>query len=221
MLEVEGRATVALNMVSSLDGRAIVDGKSSSLGGDIDSAVFHRLRELCEALIVGDGTVNAENYQDLIQDKKTEEARLSKNLTREPLLALISQNLEINWQAPLFTKGEGEIIIYSPTAGEIPKTNTPTSLSVLPEPFRLAQVVEDLYNRGVKKILCEGGPMLHGQMQKENLLDEVFLTLAFKAVGGDPLTILRGDFSGERAFKPYAAYIDDSEMSLRLRREGL
>src|SRR5690606_756735 len=50
------------NFVSSIDGAFAVDGVSKGLGTDADHRVFHVLRELAEVILVGAGTVRAENY---------------------------------------------------------------------------------------------------------------------------------------------------------------
>ena len=50
------------NMIASLDGGATDDGKSGSLGGSGDRAMFLQLRQLADVILVGAGTVRTENY---------------------------------------------------------------------------------------------------------------------------------------------------------------
>jgi riboflavin biosynthesis pyrimidine reductase len=49
------------NMIASLDGGATADGKSGGLGGPGDRAVFALMRQLADVILVGAGTVRAEN----------------------------------------------------------------------------------------------------------------------------------------------------------------
>src|SRR6266702_4430564 len=51
-----------VNFISSIDGAATVDGSSGALGGPADHAVFPLLRDLADVILVGAGTVRAENY---------------------------------------------------------------------------------------------------------------------------------------------------------------
>jgi riboflavin biosynthesis pyrimidine reductase len=51
----------------------------------------------------------------------------------------------------------------------------------------------DLAHRGARRILCEGGPTLNRALLEAHLVDEIFLTIAPKIIGGDdPLTIVNG-----------------------------
>jgi riboflavin biosynthesis pyrimidine reductase len=53
--------------------------------------------------------------------------------------------------------------------------------------------IEDLRGRAVRRILCEGGPTLNRALLEAELVDEIFLTIAPKILGGeDPLTIVKG-----------------------------
>jgi riboflavin biosynthesis pyrimidine reductase len=44
--------------------------------------------------------------------------------------------------------------------------------------------------RGIRSLLCEGGPTLHGELQARGLVDELFLTIAPKLAGREERSIL-------------------------------
>jgi riboflavin biosynthesis pyrimidine reductase len=46
--------------------------------------------------------------------------------------------------------------------------------------------------RGIRSVLCEGGPTLHGRLREGGLADELFLTIAPKLAGGEGPRILEG-----------------------------
>lgn len=50
----------------------------------------------------------------------------------------------------------------------------------------LKKLSNDLYKKGYKNVLVEGGPTLLGSFLKENLIDEIFLTIAPKIYGSKP-----------------------------------
>ena len=68
------------NFVSSVDGAATVDGLSGGLGGDADRRVFDILRELCDVVIVGAGTVRGEGYGLMVLPLPSADRRVSRGL---------------------------------------------------------------------------------------------------------------------------------------------
>ena len=67
-----------VNFVSSVDGAATVDGVSGGLGGDADHRVFALLRELCDVVIVGAGTVRAESYGPMRIEQPSADRRIAR-----------------------------------------------------------------------------------------------------------------------------------------------
>jgi riboflavin biosynthesis pyrimidine reductase len=63
----------------------------------------------------------------------------------------------------------------------------------------LTALLRSLHEEGVRALLCEGGPTLHGALQAAGLVDELFLTIAPKLVGGDAPRIIEGDVLPETA----------------------
>jgi len=56
----------------------------------------------------------------------------------------------------------------------------------------LPELLRSLRGEGVRALLCEGGPTLHGALQAAGLVDELFLTIAPKLSGGGSPAILEG-----------------------------
>lgn len=56
----------------------------------------------------------------------------------------------------------------------------------------LAELLASLRGEGVRAVICEGGPTLHGSLQALGLVDELFLTIAPKLSGGQAPRILEG-----------------------------
>ncbi len=74
----QARPRVMLNMVSTVDGRATLDGRSGALSGSADRALFHGLRSAVDAVLVGAGTVRAERYGRIIPDAARSELRRAR-----------------------------------------------------------------------------------------------------------------------------------------------
>ncbi|HEX5375063.1 MAG TPA: dihydrofolate reductase family protein [Solirubrobacterales bacterium] len=56
----------------------------------------------------------------------------------------------------------------------------------------LSGLLRSLREEGVRAVICEGGPTLHGSLQAAGLVDELFLTIAPKLTGGGAPHILEG-----------------------------
>ena len=56
----------------------------------------------------------------------------------------------------------------------------------------LGDLLRSLHEEGVRAVMCEGGPTLHGSLQAAGLVDELFLTVAPKLAGGGAPRILEG-----------------------------
>lgn len=57
----------------------------------------------------------------------------------------------------------------------------------------LTVLLRSLREEGIRALLCEGGPTLHGALQALGLVDELFLTIAPKLAGGVAPRIVEGD----------------------------
>jgi riboflavin biosynthesis pyrimidine reductase len=164
----EGRPHVAAVMVASLDGRAAVAGSSRPLGGEYDLRLLLALRAGADALLVGPGTVRAEGYGPL------------------PCPAvLVSRSFDLPWEAGLFAAPGLPVLVYTgPRAGEPPEVEAAVEVMRMDDPS-LAAVLADLHARGVRRLLCEGGPRLNRALLADGLLDELFLTLSPLVTGDD------------------------------------
>src|SRR5206468_3659985 len=97
------RPHVYVNMVSSVDGRAQVDGRAAGLGSPVDQALMLRLRALADCVLNGAGTVNAEQvYRPLAPELIAK--RRARGQAEEPLWAVITGSGEIRPDSTLFAK---------------------------------------------------------------------------------------------------------------------
>ena len=75
-----------------------------------------------------------------------------------------------------------------------------------------------LEEEGIRALLSEGGPRLHAQMQAADLVDDLFLTIAPKLVGGDAPRIIEGDLPGIDPLELSWLLEDDGELFARYSR---
>ncbi len=193
-------AGVALNFISSLDGRVALDGRSAALGGPADRALFHALRARADAVLVGAGTVRDERYGPLVKSAAVREARLGEGLEERPLALIATSSLDLDPALPLLADPASHVVILTGARGELPPCEARVDYVRGPRlAVVLARARED-YGLGV--VLCEGGPSLAGALGAAGLIDELFLSLSPMIVGDrtGAATMLRGE--GPRAPLP-------------------
>ncbi len=193
------------NFVMSLDGRASFRGRSGGLGDDGDKALFRALRGAADAILVGTGTLRAERYGRMIRDPQVREHRRAQGLSAEPLACILSRSGRLPLAIPLFAESEAKVIVFSSRDIDLAGVNAQVELVCLPEAeLSFAAALAHLRSQhDIRALLCEGGPTVLGALLREHLVDELFLTVAPKLVGGgDAPTITSGpelpDLAGAR-----------------------
>jgi len=187
------RPYLILNFATTLDGRAAIAGRSGPIGSATDTEMLQRLRTRVDAVMIGAGTMRAERYGRMVSDQQLRAYRERTGLAHDPLGVIVSNRLELPWDAPLFTDGGGRVVIFTASDQDPPQTATPVTLVRHPEGVELDRALEWLLKeRGIRSVLCEGGPTLHGRLREGGLADELFLTIAPKIAGGEGPRVLEG-----------------------------
>jgi riboflavin-specific deaminase-like protein len=190
----EERPFVAINFVTTLDGRAAIEGRSGKIGSDADTEMLQRLRTRFDAVMIGAGTMRAERYGRIVSNPQWRAHRERIGLPHDPLAVIVSGRLDLPWDAPIFTSGGGRIVVFTASEAEPPQTETPLRVIRHDDWVDIAGALRYLRReRGIRALLCEGGPGLHGELEAAGLVDELFLTIAPKLSGGRAPHILEGE----------------------------
>lgn len=191
------RPWLRANMVASADGAATVGGRSGGLSGAADRQVFGLLRALADVVLVGAGTVRAENYRPAQASPDHVAQRARRGMPPAPIIAVVSQRLDLDPEAPLFAKAEPPTIVVTSASAppdQIAALGDVADLLVVGEhEVDLGHTVDALVNRGLTRILCEGGPTLLRHVAAAERLDELCLTVSPQLLGGHAPRILDGD----------------------------
>jgi riboflavin-specific deaminase-like protein len=178
-----GRPWIGCNFIATADGRASWDGKSGGLGGPADKEIFARLRNSVDAILAGNQTVRVERYGRLVDRPERREDRVRQGLAADPVAILISRSGDLPLEAPLFSDPAQEIVVYGPPATPDPPGEAPCTV-VRMEEVTPAAVAADLGARGIRSVMCEGGPTLFSGMLHAGVVDELFLTISPGLAGG-------------------------------------
>ena len=172
-------AIVVGQLGQSLDGRvATVTGESLYINGRCALTHLHRLRAAVDALIVGTGTVALDNPRMTV--------RLVEGET--PLRVIIDPNGRVPGDSQCFHDGNGPVIVIR-ASGQPPVTVLPESVETLflesddEGTISPRQVIDLLTERGLKKVLIEGGPRTLSLAVEDGVVDHLHVMVAPMLLG--------------------------------------
>ncbi len=223
--ERAGRAWVRAMMVGTLDGAAAgADGLSGSISGCADGEVFSAVRRFADVVLVGGGTLTAEEYGPLGSSAQDARRRRDAGQAEAPVLAVVSGSLTLPLDEDGFTASTVRPLVFTTADPD------PDRLAALRERCEVVQadgevvdvawVIDRLVERGLWRVVCEGGPSLLRDVAQAGRLDEVDLTLSPTAAGTG--TTPRTDvLSAAPSFAlQHVLSADDFLMTRYLRAEG-
>lgn len=210
-----GRPYVFINVISSVDGNAAMEGKASAIGTAHDRRVMRTLRSKADAVMIGAGTLRAEKLSLGLDAEDADPSPLAVILTTTGDVPLDSNLLRYKDQKILVLLADSATDSASfGRHAEVLRIRTGSSGRV-----DLASAIEILKTeRAVNRLLVEGGPTLNHAMISEALADELFVTLAPKLLGtGDPdaPTVISGPLDEPQDLHLLSAYLMYDELFLR------
>jgi riboflavin biosynthesis pyrimidine reductase len=193
------RCWVRGNMIASVDGGATVAGTSGGLGGPGDRALFGRMREAADVILVGAATVRTENYSGVQLTAAARQTRRARGQSEVPPIAVLTRSGDLDRDAKLFHRTEAPPLILTTTRAAARARERFAGLAEIvdasgPEPGTVdpATALDALARRGLLRVLAEGGPAVLGLFTAADLLDELCVTVAPVLVGGEAPRIVTG-----------------------------
>ena len=191
-----GTPHLRVNMVSSIDGAAAIDGRVGTLSGPADGVLLHELRTLCDVLLVGAGTIRAEGYGPLRLHHEQQQRRTEAGMLPVPRLAVVTSTLELDLSAPVFTQATARPLLFVTEAASASRRAEAASVADVVVAGRadvdMSSVVSELARMGLPRILSEGGPHVLASMYAGDLVDELCLAVAPMVTAGGGLRITAG-----------------------------
>lgn len=205
---------VYANMVSSVDGRAVVDGRSAGLGSAVDHALMLRLRAHADCILNGATTARSEQVLRQLPRKLIEQRR-ARGQTDAPIYAIATASGDVD------PPDAARVVIF--VADRTPRdawTRLEARAEVVvagddrPDPAYVVQHLREHY--GCRHVLIEGGPTFNRSALEAGAVDELFLTLAPKLVAGPGKGIVDGA-PLQVALEIVSLYAHESELFARYR----
>lgn len=182
-----GRPYVVLKAAMTLDGRiATRTGDSKWVSGPASRELVHQWRNRFDAILVGAGTVKADNPRLT--------ARLAGEETRDPLRVILDGRLSTDPKAKVYRqRSKAPTIVVVPERTSAAKRrpfgtghNEVVGLPGKNGRVDLGALLDELGRRNVVSLMVEGGAEVHGQFLSGGFADELRLFLAPKLLGEGP-----------------------------------
>ncbi|MDP9101813.1 MAG: dihydrofolate reductase family protein [Actinomycetota bacterium] len=190
----EARTRLRAGFVMSTDGTVAVGGRSEPLSGPADKAAFHALRAVSDAVVVGAGTVRQEDYGPVRVRPSGASWRASHGLPPAPPLVVVSGRCDLSPAARCFGGDTRPFVVTcdaAPTSARQALAGVADVVVCGKEQVDLAGMVAALRDRGLRRLLCEGGPSLLTDLLELGLVDELCLTVAPLLAGAGPGLLTR------------------------------
>lgn len=168
-------------MVTSLDGAAAgPDGLSGSISSPADRLVFNAVRRFADSVLVGSGTLRAEKYTPMRAKPEDAAAREANGQLAAPVLTIVSGTLNLPWELPMWVESSVRPIVITQEGADSARlalARDHAEVLVLTEVTPPA-IVAALSNRGLRRIVCEGGPRLLNDFVRSGRIDELDITIS-------------------------------------------
>lgn len=192
----DGRPHIILKIAVSADGKTGLAGRRPArISGPVSMAEAHVLRATSDAIMVGSGTVLADNPKL--------DCRLPGMENRSPIRVVLDGSLRIPLDCHLVrTARERKLIVIAGENAPQDKENVLGQMGVevvrVPvtrDKFRkpvMEDAMVELGKRGITRLLIEGGPMLSASLLQSDLVDEAVVVLAPVTLGADAIDAIEG-----------------------------
>ncbi|MFN0282524.1 MAG: RibD family protein [Kineosporiaceae bacterium] len=191
------RPYVLLSCGVSLDG--CLDDTSAHRVLFSNEADFDRVDDIragSDAILVGAGTVRQDNPRLLVRSQCRRTDRVGRGLPSSPTKVTVTASGRLDPGAAFFTAGDAERLVYCAGAVVGPtraRLGTAATVVDAGDPVDLERVLTDLHDRGVGRLMVEGGQSVHSQLLGRGLADELHLVVAPFFVGEPGAPRLLGD----------------------------
>lgn len=194
------RPYTLLSCAASIDGYlGSATAKRLLLSNDADLDRVDAVRADCDAILVGATTVRTDNPRLLVRAQARQDERVARGSGPSPVKVTVTGRAELDPCAKFFATGDGEKLVYCASATVARARDRLGRVATVVDagrPVDMQWISEDLYARGVQRLMVEGGGSVHTQFLTADLADELHLVVAPFFVGdsGAPRFVRDGRF---------------------------
>ncbi|MEO7350426.1 MAG: dihydrofolate reductase family protein [Marmoricola sp.] len=156
------------------------------LSNEADRDRVDAVRADCDAILVGAATVRNDNPRLLVRTKARQDERVARGLQPSPMKVTVTRRAHLDACSNFFVTGDAEKLVYCASAtADLARDRLGSVATVVDggQPVDMERISEDLYDRGVQRLMVEGGGTVHTQFLTADLADELHLVVAPLFVG--------------------------------------
>ena len=180
------RPYTLLSCSVSMDGYIASAASRLLLSNEADFDRVDAVRASCDAILVGATTVRNDNPRLLVRSQALREERTARGLAPTPMKVTVTRRAELDARAEFFTTGEAEKLVYcarSRVDDARARLGPVATVVDAGHTVEMCTLTDDLAERGVERLMVEGGATVHTQFLTANLVDELQLVVAPVFVG--------------------------------------
>ena len=184
------RPFVFINAAMSADGKiSTVERVQTRISGRKDRDRVDALKAGSDAIMVGIGTLLADNPSLTVKSKKRQEDRKRAGRDENPMRIVVDSSARTPIDAEILNKGSGKrIIAVSKRAiiADVDRLSEKAEIIVCGrEEVDLKELLDLLWHRDVKRLMVEGGATLNWSLVSQGLVDEIYIYIGNIIIGGE------------------------------------
>jgi len=183
------RPHVIVNLAMSADGKLSTrERRQVKISGKEDFSRVDALKAGCDAIIVGIGTVTADDPSLTVKSKDLIASRRARGLEDHPVRVVVDCKARTPLDASIFRKGSGTMVIACCEDADPERCRALSGVAHVIAAGKgsvdLVAVLSQLYDMGIRRIMVEGGGTLIGSFFEGNLVDEYITFIGNMIIGG-------------------------------------
>ena len=201
------RPYVIVNVAMSADGKISThERRQVRISGEQDFIRVDHLKAGCDAVMVGIGTVLADDPSLTVKSEECRSFRRKQGRDDHPVRIIVDSSARISPEASVLHKGEGKRVVAVSGRADGTKIaileKKATVIVTGEDEVDLQALMDKLYAMGIRRIMVEGGGTLIAGLIKADLVHEIYSFIGNIIIGGkDAPTFTEGDgFTSEPSF---------------------
>jgi 2,5-diamino-6-(ribosylamino)-4(3H)-pyrimidinone 5'-phosphate reductase len=183
------RPYVTVNFAMSADGKlSTKERRQVKISGNADFKRVDQLKAGSDAIMVGIGTVIADDPSLTVKSEELKQSRVTRGLDENPVRVVVDSRGRIPVNAAVLCKGPGKRVIGCAEGIDPGNLRTLKSHATViiagKQEVDLAELLSRLYEMGIRNLMVEGGGTLLWSMFDLGLVDEMFQFIGNMVIGG-------------------------------------